>query len=217
MTRAYSDRREAGLALADVISLRNYDNPLVLALPRGGVPVAAEVAKALRAPMDLVLVRKIGTPGQPELALGAIVNGQSPQIVINEDIRIQADITDQEIERATQQQLAEIERRRVLYLRDRKRFPVKNKTAIVVDDGIATGATVRAALRALRMADPGRLVLAVPVAPADTIRMLEREVDECICLAMPEPFYSVGLHYGNFDPVPDEEVAPLMAQAVDWN
>ncbi len=213
MNRRFADRTEAGRLLAARLIEKAYEDPVVLALPRGGVPVAIEIAHALHAPMDLVLVRKIGAPGQPELALGAVVDGPSPQLVINEDVRRQIGVGDEEIERAKQNQLAEIDRRRDLYLRDRERIAVKGRTAIVVDDGIATGATVRAALKALRQAEPAKLVLAVPVAPVETVRELEKEVDDCLCLDMPEPFWAVGLHYRNFDAVSDTEVASLMAQS----
>jgi len=211
VTRIFADRAEAGRALAEAVKARHYDRPAVLALPRGGVPIAAEIAAALGAPMDLVLVRKIGTPGQPELALGAVVDGPAPQIVINEDVRKQARVGDEELERATQAQLAEIDRRRTLYLGGRDRVPLEGMSVIVTDDGIATGATMRAALKALRQAKPARLVLAVPVAPAETLARLRDEVDDVICLETPRPFYAVGVHYRNFDPVEDDAVARLMA------
>lgn len=212
MTGPFSDRTEAGRLLADRLERENYDDPVVLALPRGGVPVAAEISRALAAPMDLILVRKIGAPGQPELALGAVVAAPAPQLVVNEDVRRQTGVSEAELERSKKRQLAEIDRRRSLYLQGRDPVPVAGRTAIVVDDGIATGATIRAALKALRIAEPARLVLAVPVAPASTVRALQDEVDDCICLEMPEPFWAVGLHYRDFDPVPDQEVAAIMAK-----
>jgi putative phosphoribosyl transferase len=215
MARMFSDRTEAGCALAGKLVDKNYDNPVVLALPRGGVPIAAEVAKALRAPMDIVLVRKIGTPGQPELALGAVVDGQPPQVVLNESVRRKSGVTDADIERAKQQQIAEINQRRALYLKDRERQPIEGKTAIVVDDGIATGATVRAALKALRLANPAKLVLAVPVAPADSLDILKAEVDDAICLETPEPFYAVGVYYRDFTPVSDQDVVSMLSKAKD--
>lgn len=214
MRGTFLDRIEAGRALADAVAQEYYSEPLVLALPRGGVPVAAEIARALSFPLDVLLVRKIGTPGQPELALGAVVDGNPPQVVINDHIRRHLDVPDEAIEAATQVQVTEIERRRNLYLQGRRSFPVKDRTVIVVDDGIATGATMRVALKALRLGQPDRLVLAVPVAPRETIAMLETEVDDCICLSMPEPFHAVGLHYRNFDPVSDQEVAAILEQLV---
>ena len=212
MHRRFSDRTEAGRLLADQLARRDYDQPVALALPRGGAPIAAEIAIALDAPMGLVLVRKIGTPGQPELALGAVVDGAKPQIVINEDVRRQAGVGDTDLERAIERQLAEIERRREMYLTGRERVPMRGKTAIVVDDGIATGATARAALKALRLEKPASLVLAVPVAPSDTLARLRDEVDEFVCLETPEPFYAVGLYYRNFDSVSDEDVVSIFAE-----
>ncbi len=211
MTRIFADRTEAGRALAAEIARKGYQDPVVLALPRGGVPVAFEIARAIDAPMDLVLVRKIGTPGQPELALGAVVDGPSPQCVVNEDVQRQADISDAQFEQEKQRQLAEIDRRRGLYLAGRERVPISGKTAIIVDDGIATGATARVALKALRQAGPAKLVLAVPVAPAATLEAMADDIDDCLCLETPDPFHAVGFFYRNFDPVSDEEVATLMA------
>lgn len=211
MVRIYADRTEAGRQLAQIIADKNYEDPIVLALPRGGVPIAFEVAQAIDAPMDLVLVRKIGTPGQPELALGAVVDGQTPQCVVNEDIKKRAHISDAELERAKQRQIEEIDRRRALYLGGRDRLSVAGKSAIVIDDGIATGATARVALRALRKAGPAKLVLAIPVAPVETLKSLGDEVDELVCLQTPDPFYAVGYFYRDFDPVSDQDVASLLA------
>lgn len=211
--RIFTNRTEAGQLLAKRLAEKNYARPVVLALPRGGVPVALEVAKALKAPLDLVLVRKIGVPYQPELALGAVVDGDNPQVVINEDVMHLAHISDDEFEAIKTRELEEIERRRSLYLKGRERVSVKDATAIVVDDGIATGATVCAALRVLRQAGPEKLVLAVPVAPRDTIRRLRGEVGEIVCLETPEPFYAIGLYYYDFRQVGDEEVAALLAES----
>jgi len=211
MARIFADRTEAGRLLAQIIEEKHYKDPIVLALPRGGVPVAFEVARTIGAPMDLVLVRKIGTPGQPELALGAVVDGQTPQCVVNEDIKKRAHISDAELEREKQRQIEELDRRRALYLGDRGRLSVEGKTAIVIDDGIATGATARVALRALRKSRPAKLVLAVPVAPVETLKSLGDEVDELLCLQSPEPYYAVGYFYRDFDPVSDQDVASLLA------
>ena len=209
----FADRQEAGSALAQELQKRNYENPVVLALPRGGVPIAAVVAKQLDAPLDLVLVRKIGTPMQPELAVAAIVDGSEPEIVINEDVRRLTGTTREAIEAGKDKALAEIERRRELYLANRPSLPIAGKTAIVVDDGIATGASVRAALRALRRRGPKRLVLAVAVAPHDTLETLENEVDDIICLQSPMPFHAVGLYYRDFRQVNDREVIDALASA----
>ena len=209
----FADRVEAGQLLAKRLAELNLANPTVLALPRGGVPVALEVAKVLQAPLDLLLVRKIGVPYQPELALGAVVDGDNPQVVINEDVKRAARVSDEEFEAIKVRELQEIERRRALYVGDRKRIAVEGTAAIVIDDGIATGATMLAALRALRQVKPKKLVLAVPVAPYDTIERLRAEVDEIVCLESPEPFYAIGLHYHDFGQVSDEEVAELLAES----
>jgi putative phosphoribosyl transferase len=207
----FADRVEAGRALAARLVEKKYEKPVVLALPRGGVPVGAEVATALGAPLDIVLVRKIGVPYQPELAVAAVVDGEHPELVINEDVRRLADVSEEEIERAKVRELAEIDRRRALYLKGRDRVPIAGATVIVIDDGIATGATVRAALKALRRGKPKKLVLAVAVAPPDTIAMLRAEVDEIVCLETPEPFHAIGLYYRDFAQVSDEQVIALLA------
>lgn len=198
--------------LADELAAREYDNPVVLALPRGGVPVGAEVAKALDAPLDLVLVRKIGVPWQPELALAAVVDGPHPEVVVNDDVWRAAHVSDEEFEKLKAREMKEIDRRRRAYLADRERVAIEGATVIVVDDGIATGATVRAALKALRRGKPKKLVLAVPVAPPDTVAGLRREVDEVVCLQTPEPFYAIGLFYENFTQMSDQDVVAVLAR-----
>jgi len=192
-------------------------NPVVLALPRGGVPVAIEVAKALRAPLDLVLVRKIGAPGHPELGLGAVVDGAHPQLVINNDLIAELRVPASYLEAEAERQLQEIERRRKCYLGDRRPIEVEDRTVIVVDDGIATGGTVRAALQGLSRSRPAYLVLAVPVAPPDTIAQLRAEADEVVCLITPEPFYAVGLYYEDFTQTSDAEVVTLLHEAQTWS
>lgn len=215
--REFLDREDAGKALAEALAKRSppYADPVVLALPRGGAPIGLEVAKALRAPLDLVMVRKLGVPFQPELAAGAVVNGDNPQIVVNEDVCASAGLSREDLERIAEGQLAEIRRRRAAYLQGRPQTPIAGRTAIVVDDGIATGATVRAALKAVRRARPARLVLAVPVAPPDTVDALRGEVDEIVCLRTPRFFYAIGAHYQDFDQVPDAEVARMLNAAQD--
>jgi putative phosphoribosyl transferase len=213
MTRHFADRAAAGRLLGEQLAALNLERPVVLALPRGGVPVALEVARALDARLDLVLVRKIGVPWQPELAVAAVVDGDSPQIVVEERVKREAGITQEYIESEARKQLAEIERRRAVYLQGRSPVSVKDCTAIVVDDGIATGTTVRAALRALRQRAPAHLVLAVPVAPRETIEMLRPEVDRIVCLAQPEPFYAIGLHYADFHQLSDDEVVAALTEA----
>ncbi len=202
----FVDRSVAGQALAAMLAERALVDPIVLAMPRGGVPVALEVANRLHAPLDLVLVRKIGVPYQPELAAGAVVDGGEPEIVVNADVLAATGMTRADIEDLANIELAEIERRRRVYLSGRAPQRLKGRTVIVVDDGIATGASIRAALAALRRKQPKRLILAVPVAPAETIERLQADVDEIVCLKTPEPFYAIGLHYEDFHQVPDDEV-----------
>ncbi|MDH3228792.1 MAG: phosphoribosyltransferase [Alphaproteobacteria bacterium] len=206
----FADREDAGRQLAARLLHFKTRDPVVLALPRGGVPVGREVAAALDAPMDLILVRKIGAPGQPELALGAVVDGARPELVINEDVKAMLHVTDDYIAQAEARQLEEIRRRRELWLGDRPRVAVEGKTALIVDDGIATGATVRAALHAVRRARPARLVLAAPVAPPDTIESLHDDADEIVCLATPEAFWAISTFYQDFPQVADTEVTAMM-------
>ena len=204
------DRREAGRRLAIALAHLAPAKPLILALPRGGVPVAFEVAKALDAEMDLLFVRKIGAPGYEELGLGAVVDGADPQLVLNEDVVRQLAPNPNYIRAEMRRQLAEIERRRRAYTAGAQPVEVLRRTVIVVDDGIATGGTVRAALKGIRKNHPARLILAVPVAPGDSIAELAGECDEIICLAQPEPFYAVGPHYAVFDQTSDAEVIRLV-------
>ena len=207
MRRRFANRQQAGLALADRLLQLDLPRPVVvLALPRGGVPIGALVAKALNAPLDLLLVRKIGAPWQPELAVAALVDGDPPDIV--DDLQIQAalGLGSDYVRAQAAHELQEIARRRRLYLRGRKPVPVDGATVVVVDDGIATGTTVRAALQALRRRHPARLVLAIPVAPQDTLDRLRAEVDDIVCLATPSPFHAIGLHYDDFHQVDDDEV-----------
>ena len=213
----FEDRRTAGRQLADALSREKYGSPVVLALPRGGVPVGFEVAKALTAPLDILMVRKLGAPGHPELGIGAVVDGSKPHVVLNEEIIRQVRPSAVYIEQEKQRQLAEIERRRRRYVGDRTATPVEGRTAIVVDDGIATGGTVRAALRGIADGKPARLVLAVPVAPADSLAELADDCDEVVCLVTPEPFYAVGAHYRDFTQTTDEDVIRLLAEARHWS
>lgn len=209
----FSDRADAGRQLAAAVKAKAYADPVVLALPRGGVPVALEVARAMDAPLDLVLVRKIGVDFQPELAAAAVVDGDDPEIVVNEDVVKAAGVSQDYLDAQVEAKLAEIAKRRQLYLKDRTRAAIKGRTAIVVDDGVATGASIRAALHAMRAKNPARLVLAVPVAPAETLAVLRDEVDDIVCLATPEPFLAIGAHYADFRQVPDDEVVAMLASA----
>lgn len=207
----FIDRRDAGQRLAAEVKSRSFADPVVLALPRGGVPVGFEVAHAIDAPLDVLLVRKLGAPGHAEFGIGAIVDGAQPQFVLNtetvEMLRITPDYIDQERAR----QLLEIERRRRLYRGELQAVNIEDCTVIIVDDGIATGGTVLVALRALHKASPRRTVLAVPVAPPDAVSKLSVEADEIICLSTPWPFGSVGRHYNDFTQTSDEEVIRLLA------
>ena len=211
----FADRREAGAALVHAIQDKDLVDPVVLALPRGGVPVAFEIAKALQAPLDILLVRKIGAPGHEEYGIGALVDGAAPQVVIDEAAARMVGASDAYIEREVARQLAEIERRRAAYQTTRP-IPLDGKTVIVVDDGIATGGTVRAALRALAKLAPRRVILAVPLAPREVLADLSRLCDEVICLSSPDPFYAVGAHYRNFTQTEDAEVIRLLAEARQW-
>ncbi len=209
----FRDRQDAGRRLGRALDHLRGADPVVLALPRGGVPVAFEVAKALDARLDLLLVRKIGVPGQEELALGAVVDGAHPRLVLNEDMLRMLEPSPGYIKAAQERELAEIERRRRRYLEGRPPIETRGRTVIVVDDGIATGATVKAALRGVRRNRPSRLFLAAPVAPQSSLDELAGECDEMVSLETPEPFYAVGLHYADFAQTTDEEVIRLLAQA----
>jgi putative phosphoribosyl transferase len=202
----FEDRSDAGRKLAAALAEYEGRQPVVLASPRGGVPVAAEVAAALNAPLDLILVRKIGVPFQPELAMGAVADGGTPLIVRNEDVIRLAGIDEGDFETVCNRELAEIARRGNRYLGGRARAEVAGRTAIVIDDGIATGATTRAALRATRMRKPNRLVLAVPVAPSDSLAAMRPEADEVVCLEDYSDFGAIGFYYSNFRQISDEEV-----------
>ena len=210
MSRVFRDRAEAGRLLADRLKDMALVDPVVLALPRGGVAVAVEVARALHAPLDLLIVRKIGAPQQPELAVAAVVEGAQSEVVIDEETLMMSGASHAYVADEAKRQRAEIERRRTVYLGDAPRIPVAGRTAVVVDDGIATGTTVRAALKALARMKPSRLVLAVPVAPPEAVEALRGEVDDLVCLSQPEFFHAVGVHYVDFRQVEDDEVLALM-------
>lgn len=209
----FANRRDAGRQLAERLAGFSSRHPIILALPRGGVPVAYEVAKALDAPLDLLFVRKIGAPGHEEFGIGAVVDGASPQLVLNEDIVRRLDPGSDYIRAETRRQLAEIDRRRQVYCGDRPPVPMAGRTVIIIDDGIATGGTMKAALRGANKNDPAWLVLAVPVGPPSTLADLGHECDEVICLESYEPFGAVGAFYHDFTQTSDAEVVELLDKA----
>ncbi|WP_338272483.1 phosphoribosyltransferase [Roseicyclus marinus] len=209
----FRDRRDAGRQLLGQLPHLDPKSTVVIALPRGGVPAAEEIAHALHLPLDVVLVRKVGLPGQPEVAVAAVTDGGNPVFAINRQIADMAGLSDADIRALALPQMAEIERRRGLWRGDRPDLRLVGKTVVVVDDGIATGATMKAALDTLRRAGAARLILAVPVAAADALADLLRFVDEAICLSVPHPFRAVGAHYQDFRQITDAEVAKAL-QAV---
>nr|WP_245410893.1 phosphoribosyltransferase family protein [Microvirga flavescens] len=209
----FHDRSSAGSLLAERVAQLHVADPVVLALPRGGVPVGFEIAKALKAPLDLLLVRKIGVPSQPELAAAAVVDGERADIVFNDEVMALAGLDRRTIGQLAQRELEEIERRRQTYLSQRSPVSVTGKTAIVVDDGIATGTTAQAALKALARREPKRLVLATPVAPPEKVPMLRALVDDFVCLLTPEGFFGIGQFYLDFHQLSDSEVIGYLEEA----
>lgn len=202
----FTTRTDAGRQLAAALAPRHYPDPVVLALPRGGVPVAVMLAEQLNAPLDLIMARKVGVPGHPEVAAGAVVNGDDPHIVVNPSVLAASGLSEAQVRDLAEQELITIRRRRKQYLAGRTPVSLQGRTAIVVDDGIATGATMRVALQAVASRGPTRTVLAVPVAPASTLEVLSAEVDEVVCLLTPRHFYAVGEYYRDFHQVSDAEV-----------
>ncbi len=208
---SFRNRSDAGRRLAKLLTPYKSKQPVILALPRGGVPVAAEVAEALHVPLDLLIVRKIGVPFQPELAMGAVVDGRHPLIVRNEDIIHAAGVSEASFGMVCERELAEIQRRRELYLGGRVHPELKGRWVIVIDDGVATGATTRAALRAVRKQEPARLILAIPVASSEVLHELRDDADEILCLEEHDPFGAVGIYYDHFAQVSDADVATILA------
>ena len=208
----FRDRHEAGQRLADkLVAYAKRPDVLVLALPRGGVPVAYEVARSLQAPLDVFLVRKLGVPGYEELAMGAVATGGVR--VLNDEIVNGLRIPDDVVDAVTAWQQQELARREQLYRGDRPAPDVRGRTVILVDDGLATGATMLAAVKALRQQQPARIVVAVPTASPETCEQLRAEVDDIICAITPEPFHAVGLWYEDFSQTKDEEVRDLLARS----
>lgn len=209
----FRDRQEAGQKLGAALKPLQLKDPIVLALPRGGVPVAAEVAKALEAPLDLMIVRKVGAPGNPELAVAAIVDGDPPDVVLNREIVEAYALDDGALRVLIAQERPELERRRAAYRGKDLPLAVAGKTVIVVDDGAATGTTMKVAIRALKRRSPRKIVVALPVAPTDTANELAQEADLMICLSQPARFRALSYYYGNFPQLSDSEVLDIMALA----
>lgn len=208
--RRFADRHDAGRQLADLLpAYAHRDDVVVLALPRGGVPVAAELARILEAPLDILVVRKLGLPGQPEYAMGAIASGDVR--VINLQVIQQLAISYSAIDMVTRAETRELQRREKLYRGDRPMTPVHGRQVILVDDGMATGASMRAAVLALRELGPSRIVAAVPVSSPETCHLLTQDADEVLCALTPERFRSVGQWYERFDQTTDDEVRRLLA------
>ena len=211
MSRRFRDRADAGRRLAGAAAKLREEHPVVLALPRGGVPVAYQVAVALGAPLDVIIVRKLGVPFQPELAMGAI--GEDGVRVLNQRVLRLAGITDHELAAAERRERAELQRRATRFRQGRRRLPIAGRTVIIVDDGIATGSTARVACRVARAHGATRVVLAVPVAPATAVVELRPDADEVVCLELPSDFFAIGQFYANFSPTSDEEVITALERA----
>jgi len=213
MLKPFRDRAAAGRKLAEkLVAYAGRTDVLVLALPRGGVPVAFEIAQALEAPLDVFLVHKLGVPGHEELAMGAIASGGVR--LLNEDVIQALNPPFHVIQEVAARELQELERKERLYRGDRPALEVRGRTVILVDDGLATGSTMQAALAALRRLGPARLIVAVPTAAPSTCAELGHEADECICAITPDPFYAVGIWYEDFSQTTDEEVRDLLERAV---
>ena len=209
----FRDRTDAGRQLAERLATLDLRDPVVYALPRGGVPVAVEVAARLQAPLDLILVRKIGAPGWPEVAMGAVVDGEDPQTILNEDVYAATGSDAAGLARARQAELEEIERRRQRYLGDRPQVSPAGRVAVIVDDGLATGATAKAALAAVKRQGATMTVLAVPVAPADTVADLRELADAVVVLEIPTEFWAIGPFYTDFHQLTDDETTGLLQRA----
>ncbi|MEP7202288.1 MAG: phosphoribosyltransferase family protein [Ilumatobacteraceae bacterium] len=210
-SHVFHDRQSAGALLGADVSKTELEHPVVLGLPRGGVPVAARVAEAINAPLDVILVRKLGVPHQPELAMGAI--GEDGVVIVNRDVVRASGLSDAAFADAESRERAELDRRLAYVRAIRPREPLVGCSAVIVDDGIATGATIRAAIGVARAHGAREVTVATPVAPADVVVMLRSEADRVVCLAQPDPFGSVGRWYRHFDAVTDREVVAVLSTA----
>jgi len=207
----FDDRRDAGRQLAGRLSRYRDERPVVFALPRGGVPVGYEISRSLTAPLDVFVSRKLGAPGQPEFGIGAVAAGGVR--VLNEDVIRRLGIPDDYVERVTAREITELERRLRYFRGERPELEVGGRTAILVDDGLATGVTARAAVEAMRLKEPRRLVLAAPVCAAQTAELIRPEVDELVCLESPSDLGAIGFWYKNFEQTSDDEVVELLERA----
>ncbi|MGN6144748.1 MAG: phosphoribosyltransferase [Mesorhizobium sp.] len=199
--------------LANELAGLSLHAPVVLALPRGGVPVAAEVAAVLKAPLDLVIVRKVGAPGNPELAAAAIVDGDPPDVVLNREIVEAYNLDDAALATLVKRERPELQRRRTLYRGSRSPLSIAGKTAVLVDDGAATGTTMKVAIRALKRRSPMAIVVALPIAPPETVAELSQEADRIVCLAQPPHFRALGYYYRNFEQLDDEDVLAALGHS----
>jgi predicted phosphoribosyltransferase len=209
----FRDRAEAGRRLGEAVAGLSLERPIVLGLARGGVAVASEVARVLGAPLDVVVVRKLGAPFQPELALGAVVNGERPHVERNEAVIRRVGVSEEELSGIERREIELLREREASYRSSRAPIDLEGRTVVLVDDGIATGSSTRAAIASLRGGGSARVVLAVPVAPAEAVRSLATEVDEVVCLHAPEMFGAVGQFYGDFTQTSDGDVRALLAEA----
>lgn len=209
----FRDRQEAGQLLASELVGLKLREPVVLALPRGGVPVAAVISNTLGAPLDLIIVRKVGAPGNSELAVAAIVDGDPPDVVLNREIVEVYGLDDADLAALVNKERPELDRRRVAYRDNSRPVSIAGKTAILVDDGAATGTTMKVAIRALKHRSPREIVVALPVAPPDTVAELVREADRIVCLSQPPHFRALGYYYRNFPQLTDEDVVSALLEA----
>lgn len=204
----FSDRKEAGEILAEKLKKLRLENPVVLAIPRGGVVVGYEVARKLKAPLDVIVPRKLGAPGNPELAIGAVAEDST--IILDSSLIDYLEVDEEYIKKEKERQVKEIKRRLNVYRGRFSRLEIERRDVVIVDDGIATGATIRAAIASVRKRKPASLTLAVPVAPPSTIEKLREEVDRIVCVSTPEPFFAIGQFYTDFRQTTDEEVIRLL-------